>query len=122
MPKRSLSAGSDAACDVRLLRPGVAPRHVELSWQDGLVLRDLGAGETPVDGRAVLPNQVVPLTGFHAKVVLGSARLDLTHPALSALVLERTAAPLGTCGFTAVAGPPPPRPSHAGSVRGPLFK
>ena len=94
MPARTqINIGSSPQCELPVMGNGVAPRHAVLSWRDGLVLQDLGAGRTVVDGRALGPGETVQLAGFHASVTVGDARVPLTHPEISKLFLDRSQLP-----------------------------
>ena len=73
---------------------GVAPQHAQLAWRDGLWLQDLGQGRTVVDGRMLSPKESVQLAGFHSTVLVGDARVPLTHPEVARLFLDRTAVPM----------------------------
>ena len=85
--------GSGPGCDMTLQGPGVAPRHAQLLWRDGLWIQDLGQGRTEVDGRPLAPNESVQLAGFHARVMLGGAQVPLNSPEVSKLFLDRTGLP-----------------------------
>jgi ABC-type multidrug transport system ATPase subunit len=94
MPIRTvLVVGAAPGSDVVLQGPGVAPRHVQLTWRDGLVLQDLGQGPTSVDGRALAPGESVQLPGFHAVVMLGGTRFVLNGPEIAQLFVERSPLP-----------------------------
>ena len=49
--KSQLIIGSAPGCDLLVQGPGVAPRHAQLMWRDGLWVQDLAQGRTEVDGR-----------------------------------------------------------------------
>lgn len=87
----SLHVGSGSGAQLVVQGNGVAPLHAVISWQNGLLIKDLGAGRTTVDGRVLAPNEAVALSGFRAEVYLGDARLSLAAPELAALFVERTA-------------------------------
>ena len=80
MPARTqINIGSSPQCELPIAGNGVAPRHAVLTWRDGLWLQDAGAGRTVVDGRPLAPGETVQLAGFHANVMVGDARVPLTH-------------------------------------------
>ncbi|MBI5512430.1 MAG: ATP-binding cassette domain-containing protein [Deltaproteobacteria bacterium] len=92
MPMKSvLVIGSGPGADLPLQGHGVAPRHAQLAWRDGLWLQDLGAGRTTVDGRVLAPNEAVQLAGFHAQVLCGASPVPLTSPEVSKLFIDRSA-------------------------------
>ncbi len=86
----ALVIGSASASDIVLSGADVAARHAQLMWRDGLVLQDLGAGRTTVDGRVLGSGETVTLAGFHATVLCGSARLFLTAPEVAQLYADRS--------------------------------
>jgi ABC-type multidrug transport system ATPase subunit/pSer/pThr/pTyr-binding forkhead associated (FHA) protein len=95
MPTRTqINIGSSPQCELAVLGNGVAPRHAVLTWRDGLMLQDAGAGCTVVDGRPLAPGETVQLAGFHATVMVGDARVALTHPEVSKLFLDRSPLPV----------------------------
>ena len=91
--KSQLIIGSAPGCDLLVQGPGVAPRHAQLMWRDGLWVQDLAQGRTEVDGRPLAPNESVQLAGFHARVMVGGAAVPLTSAEVSKLFLDRTALP-----------------------------
>ncbi len=94
MPARTqINIGSSPQCELPVMGNGVAPRHAVLTWRDGLWLQDAGAGRTVIDGRQLAPGETVQLAGFHANVMVGDARVPLTHPEVSKLFLDRSPLP-----------------------------
>ncbi len=107
MPARTqINIGSSPQCELNVTGNGVAPRHAILTWRDGLWLQDAGAGRTVVDGRPLAPGENVQLAGFHANVMVGDARVPLTHPEVSKLFLDRSALPLQQRGVVVIGRDP----------------
>ena len=104
--KTHLIIGAAPGCDLLVQGPGVAPRHAQLMWRDGLWLQDLAQGRTEVDGRQLAPNESVQLAGFHARVMLGGAKVPLESPEVSKLFLDRSALPFERPGVVTVGRDP----------------
>lgn len=74
---------------------GVGPHHVRLRYDQGLVIEDLGAGPTVVNGRERLAaKQSVTVAGVQVPLSLGSTPVDLATPAVLSLFVERSELPL----------------------------
>ncbi|TAK29171.1 MAG: ATP-binding cassette domain-containing protein [Myxococcaceae bacterium] len=104
--KTQLIIGAAPGCDLLVQGPGVAARHAQLLWRDGLWLQDLAQGRTEVDGRQLAPNESVQLAGFHARVMVGAAKVPLESPEVSKLFLDRSALPLERPGVVTVGRDP----------------
>jgi ABC-type multidrug transport system ATPase subunit/pSer/pThr/pTyr-binding forkhead associated (FHA) protein len=104
--KTQLIIGAAPGCDLLVQGPGVAARHAQLLWRDGLWLQDLAQGRTEVDGRQLAPNESVQLAGFHARVMVGAAKVPLDSPEVSKLFLDRSALPLERPGVLTVGRDP----------------
>ncbi|MDO9018873.1 MAG: ATP-binding cassette domain-containing protein [Deltaproteobacteria bacterium] len=104
--KTQLIIGAAPGCDLLVQGPGVAARHAQLLWRDGLWLQDLAQGRTEVDGRQLAPNESVQLAGFHARVMVGAAKVPLDSPEVSKLFLDRSALPLERPGVVTVGRDP----------------
>ncbi|MEI8257331.1 MAG: FHA domain-containing protein, partial [Deltaproteobacteria bacterium] len=85
-----LVVGAAPDCDIVLQGPGIAARHVQLAWRDGLVVHDLGAGQTFVDGRLLQAHEAVSVPTFQTPVLLGTTPLPLHHPLVASLFVERS--------------------------------
>ncbi len=107
MPARTqINIGSSPQCELAIAGNGVAPRHAILTWREGLVLQDAGAGRTVVDGRQLGAGETVQLAGFHANVMVGDVRVPLTHPEISKLFLDRSALPFQRAGVFVIGRDP----------------
>ncbi len=105
-PRTVLNLGSAPQCELPVTGRGVAPRHAQLAWRDGLWLQDLGQGRTTVDGRVLAANEAVQLPGFHCVVLLGEAQVSLTSPEISKLFLDRSSVPAERAGVVNVGRDP----------------
>lgn len=77
----SIVLGSSADCDVRLIEPGVSPRHAEIRLLDGkaLLLKDLQSGTgTLLNGEPVTET----LLGSGDEIRIGTCRWMLQAPGL----------------------------------------
>jgi ABC-type multidrug transport system ATPase subunit/pSer/pThr/pTyr-binding forkhead associated (FHA) protein len=93
--KQTITIGSAPQADIRLGGPGVAPEHARIVNQGGgaLVLVDLGAGPTFVDGAQVAPGSQTPFD-LRKQFVVGQASIPNGHPAVALMLLEVGKAPL----------------------------
>ena len=85
-----LVVGTAPDCDLVLQGPGIAPRHAEIGWRDGLVVHDLGQGVTTVDGRVLQAHEASPVPTFQTQVALGQTPLPLHHPVIASLFVDRS--------------------------------
>ncbi|MBL8603697.1 MAG: ATP-binding cassette domain-containing protein [Myxococcales bacterium] len=107
MPTRThLIIGSAPGSELVVQGNGVAPRHAQLTWREGLILQDLGAGRTTVDGRVLGPNEQVQLAGFHATVLIGDARVPLISAEITKLFVDRSNLPPERAGLVVVGRDP----------------
>ncbi len=91
MPLRpNLVVGAAPDCDIVLQGPGIAARHIQIAWRDGLVVHDLGAGQTFVDGRLLQAHEAVSVPTFQTPVLLGNTPVPLHHPLVASLFVERS--------------------------------
>jgi len=92
--KQTITVGSAPQADIRLGGPGVAPEHARIVNQGGgaLVLVDLGAGPTFVDGAQVAAGSQTPFD-LRKQFVVGQASIPNAHPAVVLMLLEVGKAP-----------------------------
>ena len=88
--RSTLVVGAAPDCDIVLQGPGVAPRHAQLTWRDGLVVQDLGQGAVYVEGRLLGSSEAATIANFHTPVMVGQIPLPLHHPLIGSLFLERS--------------------------------
>ncbi len=92
--KQTITIGSAPHSDIRLGGPGVAPEHARIVNQGGgaLVLVDLGAGPTFVDGVQLAAGSQTPFD-LRKQFVVGQASIPNAHPAVTLMLLEVGKAP-----------------------------
>jgi ABC-type multidrug transport system ATPase subunit/pSer/pThr/pTyr-binding forkhead associated (FHA) protein len=92
--KQTITIGSAPQADIRLGGPGVAPEHARIVNQGGgaLVLVDLGAGPTFVDGVQVAAGSQTPFD-LRKQFGVGQAPIPNAHPAVVLMLLEVGKAP-----------------------------
>jgi ABC transport system ATP-binding/permease protein len=83
--KREIVLGRGAGCDWMLQGQGVGEKHAVIGFDQGLWIRDLGTGQTMVDGRPLGPNQPFRIQGFHTKIKIGPNDLQLISPIIAKL-------------------------------------
>ncbi len=88
--KQSLLIGSAPHCDIRLGGASVSPEHARLS-HDGagkITFSDLGHGPSSVDGTSLAAGSETPFD-FRRQFVVGSAAVPNSHPAITAMLMQR---------------------------------